>query len=89
MWWTAIWCGGCEMGKWYLITCLMLAGCQIQGEPVYQAAPAIKAEPQVQDETDALLAEQQRLAEEAVWQALKEYEQADFDFVRGDAEAYR
>lgn len=69
----------------------LILGCQIHTDEPHSPPPpvAYTAEYQGSNDTDALMAAKQREADEAVRQMLKTYEQEDFDWVRGDAEAYR
>lgn len=67
----------------------LLLGCQSKAdEPPYSPPPQY-AEYQGSNDTAGLMAQKQREADEAVREMLKAYEQEDFEWVRGDAEAYR
>lgn len=70
--------------------CAILLSCQSHIEQPYSPhAHYAASEYQGSNDTSALMAQKQREADDAVREMLKAYEQEDFDFVRGDAEAYR
>ncbi|MBF0802925.1 MULTISPECIES: hypothetical protein [unclassified Neisseria] len=69
----------------------LVLGCQSKADDQpYSPPPAqYAAEYRGSDDTAALMAAKQREADDAVREMLKAYEQEDFDWVRGDAEAYK